>query len=209
VIYLVDRAGPQSTITAGRLVPALDPATEPTITAMNTALGGAFTSRINMNLREDKGWSYGAGSGIRGARGERLFLVSTGVQSDKTAESVLEIDRELTEILTGRPITDEELAAHKSNLILGAAGQWETNGAVSGDLSQMVIYGLPEDYFDRTTAGIAASTAATVTEAARTIVGDGPTVWVVVGDRATLEPRLRALKIGEVRVVDVYGRPVQ
>ncbi|HEV7229262.1 pitrilysin family protein [Brevundimonas sp.] len=209
VIYLVDRAGPQSTITAGRLVPALDPATEPAITTMNTALGGAFTSRINMNLREDKGWSYGAGSGVRGTRGERLFLVSTGVQSDKTAESVLEIDRELTEVLTGRPITDEELAAHKSNLILGAAGQWETNAAVSGDLTQMVVYGLPEDYFDRTTAGIAATTPATVTEAARTIVGDGPTVWVVVGDRAVLEPRLRALNIGEVRVVDVYGRPVQ
>ena len=209
VIYLVDRAGPQSTITAGRLVPALDPATEPAITAMNTALGGSFTSRINMNLREDKGWSYGAGSGIRSARGERLFLVSTGVQSDKTAESLLEIDRELTEILTGRPISDEELAAHKSNLILGMAGQWETNGAVAGDLAQMVVYGLPDDYFDRSAAGIVATTPATASEAARTIVGDGPTVWVVVGDRATLEPRLRALNIGEVRVVDVYGNPVQ
>ena len=209
VIYLVDRAGPQSTITAGRLVPALDPATEPTITALNTALGGAFTSRINMNLREDKGWSYGAGSGIRGARGERLFLVSTGVQSDKTAESVLEIDRELTELLAGRPVTDEELAAHKSNLILGMAGQWETNAAVAGDLAQMITYGLPDDYFDRTAAGIVASNPASVAQAARTVVGDGPTVWVVVGDRATLEPRLRALNIGEVRVVDVYGRPVQ
>jgi zinc protease len=209
VIYLVDRAGPQSTITAGRLVPALDPATEPAITAMNTALGGSFTSRINMNLREDKGWSYGAGSGIRSARGERLFLVSTGVQSDKTAESLLEIDRELTEILTGRPISDEELAAHKSNLILGMAGQWETNGAVAGDLAQMVVYGLPDDYFDRSAAGIVATTPATASEAARAIVGDGPTVWVVVGDRATLEPRLRALNIGEVRVVDVYGNPVQ
>ncbi|MBU1325330.1 MAG: insulinase family protein [Alphaproteobacteria bacterium] len=209
VIYLVDRAGPQSTITAGRLVPALDPTTEPAITAMNTALGGSFTSRINMNLREEKGWSYGAGSGIRGARGERLFLVSTGVQSDKTAESLLEIDRELTEVLTGRPVTDAELAAHKSNLILGMAGQWETNGAVAGDLAQLVVYGLPDDYFDRSAAGIVATTPATVTEAARTIVSDGPTVWVVVGDRATLEPRLRALNIGEVRVVDVYGNPVQ
>ena len=209
VIYLVDRAGPQSTITAGRLVPALDPATEPAITAMNTALGGAFTSRINMNLRENKGWSYGAGSGIRNARGERLFLVSTGVQSDKTAESLLEIDRELTEILTGRPIADEELAAHKSNLILGMAGEWETNGAVAGDLAQMVVYGLPDDYYDREAAGIVATTPASATQAAQAIIGDGPTVWVVVGDRATLEPRLRALGIGEVRVVDVYGAPVQ
>jgi zinc protease len=209
VIYLVDRAGPQSTITAGRLVPALDPATEPAITAMNTALGGSFTSRINMNLREDKGWSYGAGSGIRGARGERLFLVSTGVQSDKTAESVMEIDRELTEILSGRPVTEEELAAHKSNLVLGMAGDWETNGSVAGDLAQIVLYGLPDDYFDRRGQGIAATTPADVAQAARGIIGDGPTVWVVVGDRATIEPRLRALNIGEVIVVDAYGNPVQ
>ncbi len=209
VIYLVDRAGPQSTITAGRLVAPLDPTTEPAITALNTALGGAFTSRINMNLREDKGWSYGAGSGIRGARGERVFVVSTGVQSDKTAESLVEIDRELTELIADRPVTEQELAAHKANLILGMAGDWETNGAVAGDLAQMIIYGLPDDYYDRRAQGIAASTPADVAQAARTVIGDGPTVWVVVGDRATLEPRLRALGIGQVVVVDAYGNPVQ
>jgi zinc protease len=209
LIFLVDRPGPQSTITAGRLVPALDPDAEPAITAFNTALGGAFTSRVNMNLREDKGWSYGAGSGLRGARGERLFLVSTGVQSDKTVESVQEIARELTEVTGARPVTDAELAAHRSNLVLGMAGDWETNAAVVGDLAQLVIYGLPDDYFNRNAAGIAATNPQNVNAAGRTLIGDGPTVWVIVGDRATLEPRLRALNLGEVRVVDVYGNPVQ
>src|SRR5690606_14015724 len=83
-ILIVDRAGPQSTILAGRAVPAFDPATEAAIDTMNTALGGAFTSRINMNLREDKGWSYGAGGGVPYGRGERIYSVSAGVQSDKT-----------------------------------------------------------------------------------------------------------------------------
>ncbi|KQY84871.1 pitrilysin family protein [Brevundimonas sp. Root1423] len=97
-ILIVDRAGPQSTILAGRIAPAFDPATEASIDTMNTALGGAFTSRINMNLREDKGWSYGAGGGVPYGRGDRIYSVSAGVQSDKTAESLAELRRELTEV---------------------------------------------------------------------------------------------------------------
>ena len=208
-VLIVDRPGPQSIIMAGRLVAPLDPATEPNITALNTALGGAFTSRINMNLREDKGWSYGAGSGIRTTPGERLFLVSTGVQADRTADSLVEIDNELTGIVDGRPVTDDELGPHKANLIQGMAGDWETNASVAGDLVQMVVYGLPEDYYDQRTAGLAATTPASVSAAARDVLGDGPTVWVIVGDRAAIEPKIRELGLGEVRVVDINGDPVE
>ena len=207
-ILIVDRAGPQSTITAGRLAPALNPAEEAVFDTMNTALGGSFISRINMNLREDKRWSYGAGSGIRNARGERIFLVSTGVQSDKTAESLVEIDRELTEVVTTRPLTEAELAEARSGLVLGRAGGWETNAAVVSDLTQMVVYGLPEDYFDAYAAGVNGTTVESAAAAARTIVADGPTTWVIVGDRATIEPRIRALNLGEVTVVDAQGNPV-
>ncbi|HAJ03945.1 MAG TPA: peptidase M16, partial [Brevundimonas sp.] len=168
-----------------------------------------FTSRINMNLREDKGWSYGAGSGIRTTPGERLFLVSTGVQADRTADSLVEIDNELTGIVDGRPVTDQELGAHKANLIQGMAGDWETNASVAGDLVQMVVYSLPEDYYDQRTAGLAATTPASVSAAARDVLGDGPTVWVIVGDRAAIEPKIRELGLGEVRVVDINGDPVE
>ncbi len=207
-VLIVDRAGPQSIISAGRLAPALDPSTEAAINTMNTAFGGSFTSRINMNLREDKHWSYGAGSGIRNARGPRLFITNAGVQSDKTAESLVEMQRELSGIVGGRPVTEAELAAHRANMILGMAGDWETNASVSGDLTQMVVYGLPADYYDTVAAGVAATTPESVTAAARAVVGDGPTVWVIVGDRAQIEPRIRALNLGEVQVVDTDGRPV-
>ena len=207
-VLIVDRAGPQSIISAGRLAPVLDPSTEAAINTMNTAFGGSFTSRINMNLREDKHWSYGAGSGIRNARGPRLFITNAGVQSDKTAESLVEMQRELSGIVGGRPVTEAELAAHRANMILGMAGDWETNASVSGDLTQMVVYGLPADYYDTVAAGVAATTPDSVTAAARAVVGDGPTVWVIVGDRAQIEPRIRALNLGEVQVVDTEGRPV-
>ena len=208
-VLIVDRAGPQSIVAAGRLAPALDPATEATVDTMNTVLGGAFTSRINMNLREDKHWSYGAGSGVRNARGPRLFIATAGVQSDKTAESITEVRRELSDVVGRRPITEAELAATRANLVLGMAGGWETNAAVMGDLTQMVVYGLPEDYYDGFAAGVTGTTSQSATMAARAIVGDGPTVWVIVGDRAAIEPRIRALNIGDVQVVDTEGRPVQ
>lgn len=208
-VLLVDRPGPQSNILAGRLAPAFDAASEPQTQLMNTALGGSFTSRINMNLREDKHWSYGASSGIRSSLGQRAFIASAGVQSDKTIESLAEIRRELSDVVGGRPMTDQELAAFKTNLVLRMAGGWETNGAVANDLQRMVVYGLPENYFDGYAAAINDATATSVSTAARAVVGDGPTTWVIVGDRASIEPRLRELGLGDVQVVDAQGRPVQ
>ncbi|WP_291832262.1 pitrilysin family protein [Brevundimonas sp.] len=208
-IYIVDRAGPQSSIITGRLVAPFDPATEGPISVADTALGGAFTSRINMNLREDKHWSYGAGSFVGIARGERLFRVSSGVQADKTAESIAEIHRELSEVVGSRPLTEAEIAAVRSNLVLGMAGGWETNAAVADDLTRMVVYGVPENYYDGYAASVNGTTPQSASVAARALVGEGPTTWVVVGDRAQIEPKIRALGIGEVVVVDVNGQPVQ
>ncbi len=207
-ILIVDRAGPQSTILAGRAVSPFDPASEPAIDTMNTALGGAFTSRINMNLREDKGWSYGAGGGVPFGRGERIYMVSAGVQSDKTAESLAELRRELTEVVGSRPLTEEEIAAARANMVQGMAGNWETNAAIAGELQNMVVWGVPQDYYETYAQRVAAMDAQRATEAARQIVGSGPTTWVVVGDRAAIEDKIRALGVGEVTVVDVDGNPV-
>jgi zinc protease len=207
-VLLVNRPGPQSIITAGRLTSAFDAASEPVQDTFNTALGGAFTSRINMNLREDKHWSYGAGSGVRTANGPRMFAATAAVQSDKTAESVAEVRRELTEVVGSRPMTEAELAAVKANLIQGMAGGWETNGAVMNELTQMVVYGRPENYYDDYAARVNGTTVAAASEAARTVVGSGPTTWVIVGDVATMKPKIEALNIGPVQVVDVNGVPV-
>jgi len=208
-ILIVDRAGPQSTIITGRVAPAFDPATEAAIDTMNTALGGAFTSRINMNLREDKGWSYGAGGGVPFGRGDRVYLVSAGVQSDKTAESMAELRRELSDVVGPRPLTEEEIAAARANMVQGMAGNWETNAAIAGELQNMVVWGVPETYYDTYAQTVSSMDAARATEAARVIVGDGPTTWVIVGDRASIEPKIRALGYGDVQVVDIHGRPVE
>ena len=208
-ILIVDRAGPQSTILAGRVVPAFDPTTEAAIDTMNTALGGAFTSRINMNLREDKGWSYGAGGGVPFGRGERVYMVSAGVQSDKTAESLAELRREFSDVVGSRPLTDVEIQAARANMVQGLAGNWETNGAIAGELQNMVVWGVPENYYDTYAQQVSSMDAQRATEAARTIVGEGPTTWVIVGDRATIEPKIRALGYGDVQVVDSEGRPVE
>jgi len=175
---------------------------------MNTALGGAFTSRINMNLREDKGWSYGAGGGVPYGRGERIYSVSAGVQSDKTAESLAELRRELTEVVGTRPLTEEEISAARANMVQGMAGNWETNAAIAGELQNMVVWGVPANYYETYAQTVAAMDARRAAEAAVEVVGTGPTTWVIVGDRATIEPKIRALGIGDVQVVDVDGNPV-
>ncbi|MDI1325550.1 MAG: pitrilysin family protein [Brevundimonas sp.] len=208
-ILIVDRAGPQSTIVAGRIAPAFDPVTEASIDTMNTALGGAFTSRINMNLREDKGWSYGAGGGVPFGRGDRIYSVSAGVQSDKTAESLAELRRELTEVVGSRPLTDAEIQAARANMVQGLAGNWETNAAIVGELQNMVVWGVPENYYDTYAGTVGSMTAAQAAVAAQAVVGSGPTTWVVVGDRASIEPKIRALGFADVQVVDIHGRPVQ
>jgi zinc protease len=207
-VFLVNRPGPQSIIMAGRLTAPFDAATEPGLDTFNSALGGTFTSRINMNLREDKHWSYGASSGVRTANGPRLFAATAAVQSDKTAESTAEVRKELAEVISQRPMTQAEIDATKANLVQGMAGEWETNGAVMNDLTQMVVYGRPENYFDTYAERVRATTPQSASLAAQSVVGTGPTTWVIVGDVATMKPKIEALNLGQVQVVDVNGNPV-
>ncbi len=148
MVYLLDRPGAiQSVIFAGHIAPPKANPDEIAIETMNTILGGEFTARINMNLREDKHWSYGAQSFFWDARGQRPFLVYAPVQADKTKESMQEIHAELSGIRGDRPATDEELDRVKASQTLTLPGRWEANGAVMGSIEQIVRYGLPDDYF--------------------------------------------------------------
>ncbi|HEX3072485.1 MAG TPA: insulinase family protein, partial [Ignavibacteriales bacterium] len=125
-IYLIDRPGSlQSIIFAGHVVPPMDMKNETAVNSMNNILGGSFTSRINMNLREDKHWSYGASSFIWNAKGQRPFIVYTSVQTDKTKESVFEIKKELTQILAGKPVSQDEVDKVQKSQILEMPGSWE------------------------------------------------------------------------------------
>ncbi|MBK9510347.1 MAG: insulinase family protein [Cytophagaceae bacterium] len=109
---------------------------------MNNILGGTFLSRLNMNLREDKHWSYGAGSNISPTKGPGMFLANTGVQTDKTKESVVEILKELTQINDSKPIAQDEFEKEKNGAILSIPGDWQTNNGIIGfcrEVSYLIV----------------------------------------------------------------------
>jgi zinc protease len=209
LIYLLDRPGAeQSTIFAGNLAAPKANPREYAIEAMTSLLGGQFTSRINMNLREAKHWSYGAFTLIWDARGQRPFIAYAPVQTDKTKESMIEVDRELRGILGPRPVTADELAKAQANLTLTLPGNWETMDAVKGSLEQMVTFGLPDDYFETYAQRVRALTIPDAAAAAQETIRPDRLVWVVVGDRSKIEAGIRELNWGEIRFLDADGKPL-
>ena len=209
-VYLIDKPGsPSSILLAGHLtLPKANPE-EIAVEAMNNILGGTFTSRINMNLREDKHWSYGAGSTVVNARGQRPLIAYGIVQTDKTRESIVETAKEFREIVSTRPPSAEEVERNKAAMTLSLPGQWETNGAVLGSIAEMVSYALPADYYDTYAGAVRSLTPEQVGKAAKDALRPDGIVWVVVGDRAKVEAGLKELGFGEVRLIDADGRPVK
>ncbi|RMH23123.1 MAG: insulinase family protein [Acidobacteria bacterium] len=208
-LYLIDRPDSiQSVIVAGHLAPPKGDPDEIAIEAMNQLLGGSFTARINMNLREDKHWSYGASSFILDARGPRPFLVLAPVQTDKTKESIEELRKELTGIIGDRPPAPEEVAKAKDQQTLTLPGRWETLGAVASSIAEMIGFGLPEDYWQRYPDLVRSLDREQVAAAARKVVHPDELVWVVVGDRAKIEPGLRQLGFADIQLIDADGKPV-
>jgi zinc protease len=161
-----------------------------------------------MNLREDKGWSYGSRSSIRSARGPRAFVVNAPVQTDKTKEAMLEVQKELTEILSTRPTTGEELAKTVASTTLSLPGRWETNSAVLGSLAELVRNNYARDHWSTYAERVRALTPADLDAAAKSVVRPNQAVWIVVGDRAKIEAGVREAGIGDVVVIDADGRPV-
>ena len=205
-IYLIDRPGSvQSVIIGGHVTTPKSNPDEIATIVMNDVVGGMTTSRINMNLREDKGWSYGAGTGIVSAKGQRFFYAIANVQSDKTAPSLAEMMKELNSYKTTAPITEAELAKAKNNNTLSLAGQWESGGAVLGSLSQIVQYNLPEDYFDTYADDIRSLTVDDVKQAADKVIFPSSLVWVVVGDKEKVQDNLDALGYGKAILIDSEG----
>jgi zinc protease len=208
-LYLIDKPGAeQSIIFAGQLIVPMDNPNEIAIEAMNDVLGGQFSSRINMNLREDKSWSYGARSLIMETRAQRPFLAYAPVQTDKTAPALAEMLREITEIRGKNPPQAAELERVKNSNILSLPGRWETNPAVLGDIGQLVAYGLPDDYWDTYPQRLNELQLEQISAAATDTIDPTQLTWIVVGDRARIEAELRELGLGEIRLIDVDGNPV-
>lgn len=208
-IYLMDKPGAQqSIILAGHAAPPKADKDNIAIESMNTALGGSFTSRINMNLREDKHWSYGSRSLILGARGQRPFLVYALVQTDKTKESVQEVIKELNGIVSNKPVTDQELNKIKLNQTLRLPGSWETSAAVAGSISEMVRYGYPKNYFDTYAEKINSLAVNDLNKAAKKVLHPDNMDWIVVGDKEKVEAGLKQLGM-DVKLIDVDGNIIE
>jgi zinc protease len=204
-VYILDRPGSEQTlILGGHAAPPKNNPQEIAIEAMNQGLGGQFTSRINMNLREDKHWSYGAGTFFFGARGERPFVAYAPVQTDKTKESLTELSKELRAVRGERPLTAEELAFVQRAKTQGLAGQWETGQAVAGSIAEIVLYGLDDRYWQTYSTKVQALTLKDVSDAAKVVQPDRM-IWVVVGDRAKIEPGVRELNLGPIQYLDADG----
>ena len=209
LVYILDRPGAeQSIIFAADLAPPKANPREYAIEAMTSLLGGQFTSRVNMNLREGKHWSYGAFTLVWDARGQRPFIAYAPVQTDKTKESMIEVDRELRGILGPRPVTPDELAKAQANLTLTLPGNWETMEAVQGSLEQLVTFGLDDHYYETYAQRVRALTIPDAAGAAQEAIRPDHLVWVVVGDRAKIEAGIRELNFGEIRFLDADGKPL-
>ncbi len=211
VVYLVDRPdSEQSILFAGHVMPPRNNPNELAIDVLNGIFGDNFSARINMNLREDKHWTYGARSVIADAAAQRPFFVYAPVQTDKTKEALAEIHKELTGIRSGgeRPPTPEELDRVKDQRTLTLPGRWETNEAVLNDIVEMVRFDLDEDYWSTFADEVRALTLDDIKDQANAALQPDHTVWVVVGDRSKIEPGIRELNLGEVRLIDADGNPV-
>ncbi|MEO0997063.1 MAG: pitrilysin family protein [Pseudomonadota bacterium] len=207
-LYLVDRPGSdQSIIFGGHVIAPTANEREFAIQAMNDILGGEFTARVNMNLREDKNWAYGAYTIIVNTTGQRPFLAYAPVQTDRTADSLAELRREFRAIQGERPPLDEELTRVLNKTVLSLPGRWETASAVANSLAELVRFGLPDDYWRTFSERVRGVTLADVGEAAAEVIEPDRMIWVVVGDRSAVEDDLKALGFDAIRLIDTEGQP--
>ncbi len=209
-VYLIDRPGSiQSIIFAGEIAPPLDQKTEVAIETMNNILGGTFTSRINMNLREDKHWSYGSHSAISGTRAQRPFIIIAPVQTDKTKEALVELTKEVKGVLSDKPITEKELSNAQSKQTLQLPGSMETSAAVAGAISRITRFNLPDDHFVTYPGKVRALTQSQLAEAAKMVIHSEKLIWVIVGDRSKVEAGIRELNMGALHLLDTDGNAVK
>jgi zinc protease len=206
-VYLIDKPGAaQSQIRIGRIgVPRATPDFFP-IQVLNTILGGSFTSRLNNNLREVHGYTYGAASSFDMRAGPGPFSATAGVQTDKPVDALKEFFVELNAIL--KPVPAEELARAKNYVALRFPNAFESTGDISRRLEDALVYKLPDDYFAKYVQNIQAVTVADVQRVAQKYIKPDHLAVIVVGDLKAVEPGIRAMNLGPINVMtidEVFG----
>ena len=201
-VFLIDKPGAvQSLIVAGQLMPGMRTSDEIDIDLMNRVIGGSFTSRLNMNLREDKSWSYGVRTRLSQYKGPRPMLVSAPVQTDKTVDSIQEIIREYDEYLSSNPAKNEELEAIVNDLSLGLIGDFETFGSLMSGLSGIVSFDREDDFLDNLPTKYRSMTIDDINAAAERYIDPSIWTWVIVGDLSKIEQGIRELDLGKIEIL--------
>jgi predicted Zn-dependent peptidase len=207
-IYLVDKPGAaQSVIRIGRIGTSRSDAAYNDVVIMNTILGGSFASRLNTNLREVHGYSYGANSGFSFWPVAGPFSAASSVQTDVTGPALGEFFVEFKKML--QPIPEDDLNRGKNYNALGYAGDFETNGQIAGALAELVMFNLPDNYFNTYVDKALAVTKKGVEAAAKKYITPDNMLIVVVGDRAKVEEGIKKLNLGKINVLtieDVLGK---
>ncbi|GAB3788207.1 M16 family metallopeptidase [Dyella agri] len=208
-LFLIDRPdAPQSLILAGLLVPSAKAPDYLTLRLANDALGGSFSSRLNMNLREDKHWAYGAHTMMSDTSGQGPMFFYAPVQTDKTAPSIAETLKEARAIVGDKPVTEAEIGNIRDMRVRALPGAYETSDAVLGTVTKIVKFGWPDDYVQTLKTRIEGVTPATAETALKEVVKPEAMTWVIVGDLRKIEQPVRALGIGDVEVLDADGHTV-
>ncbi|MFS1526049.1 M16 family metallopeptidase [Microbulbifer sp. 2304DJ12-6] len=201
-VYLLDRPGAQqSYIMAGLVMPPWQPQGAEAFDAMTNTIAGKFTSRVNMNLREDKHWSYGARAVSMDTEGQRPYILFAPVQTDKTAPAIKELVKEYQDYLDKRPITEKELEDYRNDEVLKQSARFQTKGQLLSSINWQLEKGLPEDYIAEYPQRVAALNQEQVVAAAREFLAPGQFTWVIVGDLDKIQGEVEALDIGPVEVL--------
>ena len=209
-LYLINKPeSPQSVIVGGYLVDGYGKLPEIAREGMVSVFGGDFTSRLNMNLREDKHWAYGAGTFMLDAKGQRPFLAFAPVQTDKTKESAAEIIKEFKDLTGNKPITQEEFDRTNRNTVMQLPGRWETNGSVNQSIVEIVKYGLPENYYQTYDKAVKSLTLQDLQKVAKQVVSADKLTWFVVGDKEKVMSGLKELGFAEIIEIDPNGNPIK
>tara|TARA_Y100000814_G_scaffold245517_1_gene190679 strand:- start:2397 stop:3563 length:1167 start_codon:yes stop_codon:yes gene_type:complete len=198
---IIDRPGSQqSLILAAHLAPPTGIDNNIAIETMNQTLGGAFTARVNMNLREDKGWAYGAYTFLQDARGQRPFMVYAPVQTDKTGASLVELKKELNSYLGDKPPMPDELERARLDQVRSLPGQYETSTAVLGSLLSSSRFNRPYNYPETLVEQYNALTLDDLENAAAQVVMPGKLTWLIIGDAEKIKEEVEAAGVGPVSV---------
>jgi predicted Zn-dependent peptidase len=207
-IFLVDKPdAAQSTFAIGRPGPARNTPDYFALQVMNTILGGQFQSRLNANIREEHGYSYGVYSAFAYGKGPGAFRTGGDIVTDKTDAALLEFMKELRGIVGSRPVTDDELTTAKNALVQRLPGTFASVGSINGAITTLGIEGLPDDYYQQYAKAIAVVTKDDVVRVARKYIDLDHLAIVIVGDRATLEAPLKATRIAPIALLDIEGNP--